>query len=59
MYLEERFNEKWTWDAETKRIFPGLSVATLLFEHSYLGLQTQDIYMVYSMIDLVMSDLKC
>ena len=38
MYLEKRFNQKWTWDAETKIIFPGLSVVTLSFEHSYFGL---------------------
>ena len=29
MYLEERFNEKWMRNAETK----GLFVATLSFEH--------------------------
>ena len=33
MYLEENFNEKWTWDAETKVKSQGLFGATRSFEH--------------------------
>ena len=66
MYLEERSNEKWTWDAEAK----GKSEHILAFSVVFnclkplkplvvkLHKQNQDIYMKYSMIDLVASDLK-
>ena len=32
-HLEEKFNENWTWDAETKTKVQGLFAATKLFEH--------------------------